>query len=181
MNAKNCPCLVIAPAAVLLTARFVAGGALLIAAFGKLRHPDVFMLAISSFELLPDALVPYFAYAVPWVETLAGLALVYGFWTRGAGLVATGLYTMFTAAVVSVLARNMDVDCGCFGGIMGSGEVGANTVVRNLVFVVAAALPWWLGGGSASLDAVLDRSRAGGEQAGCGCSKAAGIAEESAT
>lgn len=143
----------------LLTCRFVAGGALLLAGFLKLRNPTSFMLSINSFELAPQALIPFAAYLMPWLEIALGLLLVYGFWTRAAAMLATGLYAMFTVAIASVIVRGMSLDCGCFGDFFGSGAVGWHTVGRNLVFVVASGLVWWRGPGLASLDVLWGTDR----------------------
>ncbi|MBX3729021.1 MAG: DoxX family membrane protein [Candidatus Sumerlaeia bacterium] len=143
----------------LATCRFIAGGAFLLAAMMKLSDPPVFMLAIAAFGMLPEALIPFAAYAVPWIEVVAGVLLVYGFWSRPAGLVATGLYAVFTAALAWVFLSGASVDCGCFGGLFGRGDVGVTSLLRNAVFLTASIAVTWRGGGAASLDAVLAARR----------------------
>jgi uncharacterized membrane protein YphA (DoxX/SURF4 family) len=139
-------------ATLLLTCRFVSGGALLLAGVLKLRNPDVFMLSIKGFDLAPVAVIPYAAYLVPWLEVACGLLLFYGLWARAAAMLATVLYLLFTAAVISAILRGMSLDCGCFGDIFGPNQVGWFTVARNGVFIAAAALVWWRGPGLASMD-----------------------------
>src|SRR5690606_5705716 len=87
--------------------------------------------------------------------------LVLGLWTRAAGLLSTAMYVLFTAATLSVIARDMPVDCGCFGPLFGSGPIGWNSIVRNTILLLGALLPTILGGGRFALDAVMAmRSRA---------------------
>ena len=51
---------------------------------------------------------------MPWVEFLAGLALILGVWRREAAMVAGLLLLVFIAAIGFNLARGHAVDCGCF-------------------------------------------------------------------
>ncbi len=51
---------------------------------------------------------------MPWVELLAGLALILGFWRREAAIVMGLLILVFLAAIGFNLARGHAVDCGCF-------------------------------------------------------------------
>jgi hypothetical protein len=44
---------------------------------------------------------------------------------------------VFTVAVVSAVARGVNIDCGCFGA--GSGPVSGLTIVRNLGLLAVAA------------------------------------------
>lgn len=142
----------------LLTARFIAGGAFIIAPIMKLQDPKSFMLAIQSFELLPTAVIPFLAYWIPWMELAAGVLLVYGVVTRPAALVAFGLYAMFTAGLLYVIYAGLPVDCGCFGGIFGGGTVDWSTIGRNGIFLAASALVLWRGPGAASVEALFAQS-----------------------
>ncbi len=136
----------------LMTCRFIAGGAFLIAALMKLKDVSALMLSIESFELLPTVLVPFAAYTVPWIEIVSGLALVYGFWSRSAAVLAGMTYLIFTVALASVLLRGMSVDCGCFGALTGGDAVTWLSVLRNAFFLGCCGVVLAMGGGRASLD-----------------------------
>lgn len=132
----------------LLLARLLAGGALLVAGAIKLTGgPLAFALSIRSFDLVPDALALASAYFLPWFEIGLGAALVAGIWNRQAGLLAAGVYAIFTAALASVILRGMDVDCGCFGDLFGGSTVSWMTIARNGLFVAASLAVLALGGG----------------------------------
>ena len=60
----------------LMSARFIAGGAFLFAGYIKISAPKVFMGSVKAFELLPEALIPFVAYLVPWTEIIVGLLLI---------------------------------------------------------------------------------------------------------
>ncbi|MBI5155207.1 DoxX family membrane protein [Candidatus Poribacteria bacterium] len=142
-------------ASLALLCRVVAGGAFLLASYAKLQDPRAFMLAIESFQFpfLPRDVIPVFAYALPWMELVCGVLLVLGAWTRAAAIIAAGLYLAFTGALASVILRGLPVDCGCFGGILGSGTVDWTSILRNSVFIVASGVLIWRQGGAWSLEA----------------------------
>jgi hypothetical protein len=54
------------------------------------------------------------ALVMPWVELLAGVALILGVWKREAAIVAGLLLLVFLVAIGVNLARGHAVDCGCF-------------------------------------------------------------------
>jgi putative oxidoreductase len=84
------------------------------AALPKLVDPPSFAHMIYNYRLVPGAFVNLMALVMPWLELLAGLALILGIWTRAsAGLVA-GLLLVFIVAISLNLARGNAIDCGCF-------------------------------------------------------------------
>lgn len=115
-------------------------GALFIAAgVAKLRDPTTFATEIANYRFLPG-LAPYLATALPAVELVLGATLLVGTaaWRRAAALGTAALLVVFTVAVAQVVARGINVDCGCFGG--SSGPVTGWTVARDLGLLAAAAL-----------------------------------------
>ena len=69
---------------------------------------------IYNYRLAPGAFVNALALVMPWVELLAGLALILGVWRREAAALAGLLLLVFIAAIGANLARGRAVDCGCF-------------------------------------------------------------------
>ena len=105
---------------------------------GAIKALDVrgFADDIANYQLLPGALVPTVAAALPWVEIAAALALLVGRWVRGAALLVCGLMVVFTAALVQAFARGIDLSCGCFGG---DAPADWTTVLRDVALLAAAA------------------------------------------
>lgn len=144
----------------LLLARLFAGGLFAFAGFMKLQSPKAFALSIGSLKVLPpgmeETLAPILSYFVPWLEITVGLALVAGVWAREAALLLALTVSSFTIALASVLARGMNVDCGCFGdaldGIFGGSKVGWHSLARNGLFLALFAWVAVRGGGRWSLD-----------------------------
>lgn len=84
------------------------------AALPKLVDPPSFAHMIYNYRLVPGAFVNLMALVIPWLELLAGLALILGIWVRtSAGLVGA-LLLVFIAAISLNLARGNAIDCGCF-------------------------------------------------------------------
>jgi putative oxidoreductase len=90
------------------------GAIFAIAALPKIADPPSFAHMIYNYRLVPGPLVNAFALVMPWVEILAGLALILGVWRREAAIVAGLLTLVFIAAIGWNLARGHGVDCGCF-------------------------------------------------------------------
>lgn len=148
----------------LMTARLIAGGALILASMGKLQNPEGLMLSMKSFELVPELIIPFSAYLLPWLELIVGVSLVYGLATRASGLWATILYVVFTVALLSVLVRGMNVDCGCFGALTGESTVSYKSILRNSVFLSASLICTFFGGGSTALDQLFLSQKSGTPQ-----------------
>ena len=90
------------------------GAIFVAAAVPKILDPPAFAHRIYNYRLLPGVAVNAAALVLPWVEILAGLALVVGFWKRTAAGIAGVLLLVFVAALSINLARRNPVECGCF-------------------------------------------------------------------
>ncbi|TAE77533.1 MAG: DoxX family protein [Verrucomicrobia bacterium] len=76
---------------------------------------DDFTRAVANYRVLVAPWDAVLAYAVPWVEMVAGLCLVLGFWRRGALWTLAGLVGVFAFGVGQAWLRNLDIACGCDG------------------------------------------------------------------
>jgi uncharacterized membrane protein YphA (DoxX/SURF4 family) len=99
-----------------LVLRFAVGALLIWASQGRLLDPQPLADAIDDYRILPLAVVNVTAVTLPWVELIAGLCLIAGLGTPGAGLATAALAVVYTCAVSSALVRGLDIGCGCFGG-----------------------------------------------------------------
>lgn len=126
--------------AVLRTVTAMLAILLLVGAWQKLRDLGSFRAALEGYELLPAALLPVAALALPLAEAATGLLLVVDA-TRVLGAwVAVALLAVVTAAVaVNLLRGRTDVGCGC-GGIEDEQTISWALVARNLVLMALAAL-----------------------------------------
>lgn len=99
-----------------LLARLVLGGVLLAAGGLKVLKPTESANAVAAYKLLPTNLAHLAGYALPWLEVALALLLIVGFMVRPAAVVSGLIMFVFAAAIASVWARGMLIDCGCFGG-----------------------------------------------------------------
>lgn len=90
-----------------LAAVFIYGGVI------KLFAPKAFAATISTYNIVPEMLLPVVAIGLPLIETVAGLALLFD---RTWGLhIITGLMAMFVFVLGYGILTDLNVDCGCFG------------------------------------------------------------------
>lgn len=123
----------------LLAVRFVLGFIFVYAAMEKITQPAEFAKAIANYHFLPQLSVNLFALVLPWMELLAGLALIAGVHVRGSALLLAVLLTAFTCAVALALARGLDISCGCFGTTSAS-KVGWTHLLENIAMLAGAVL-----------------------------------------
>ena len=97
--------------------RIGVGGVFVFAGCSKMGDVGAFAELVSRYDMLPSACVRPFAAALPFVEALAGAALVFTKWTRWSALLVAGLLLAFMAALAQAAVRGLDVSCGCFGGL----------------------------------------------------------------
>lgn len=123
--------------------RLGLGGLFLAAGMLKLRDPSRFALEIANYQLLPG-LAPHLAIVLPGIELAAALAVLFApvSWRRAGAIALAAMLAAFTVAVSTVLARGINIECGCFGG--GEGPVTGWTVLRNAALLAAAGTLLWL-------------------------------------
>ena len=120
--------------AIRLALRIVLGGYFVLASLDKIWDPRMFALRIMEYKLLPDPWPSLMAISLPWFELLAGLGVVTRLLYRGSLAAITGMLLIFMAALGSLIARNLDADCGCFG----NGESPEQALVRDVVLLAIA-------------------------------------------
>jgi len=117
----------------LLVFRIVLGGLFVYAGAVKVLEPLGFAQDIRNYNLVGPSLSFIAAVVLPWLEILAGVALVAGIWKHGAALVISGLLVFFIALTVVTMIRGLDVDCGCFGAI--DRKAGLSVILEDLAML----------------------------------------------
>jgi putative oxidoreductase len=117
----------------------VIGGLFIVAGLIKVLHPLQFAYDIANYDTVPWAIGVRLAFYLPWLEIIAGVALILHRFYAGALTVILGLTLMFIGAIVSARVRGIDISCGCFGHA--SDNLGfAWHMALNLAIVVAIIL-----------------------------------------
>jgi uncharacterized membrane protein YphA (DoxX/SURF4 family) len=125
-----------------LVARVLAsvfGAVFIFAGMVKLRDPQLFLIAIRNFRILPDPFAAWLALGLPWLEIFSGLAVLTGFLRRGALLLLIACLVVFLVAIVVAWTRGLDIDCGCFGSTFKS-DVRTEFALDLLLLTVGAWL-----------------------------------------
>jgi len=129
---------------VIRVCRVAMGVVMLAAALGKIGDTTAFASQVHHYRMIPAGADNLLAMTLPWVELLAGLALILGVRARSGAWLAAAMMVVFTLAVSQAVARGLDIECGCFG-TSDATRVGAKKLLENLaltgVAIVAALRP----------------------------------------
>ncbi|MBU4320052.1 MAG: MauE/DoxX family redox-associated membrane protein [Thermodesulfovibrionales bacterium] len=119
--------------------RILIGGVFLIAGLAKISDPVRFLFTLREFQLVPGMIERFLAVYLPWLEFILGLFIILGLLHRTSSLILACLNTVFTLAILSVIIRGIEVDCGCFGllaDILKLPDMAdMKAVIRNIIFI----------------------------------------------
>ena len=127
-----------------LLGRLIAGGVFIYAGVHKLLDPVQFAEDIANYQAFPHWTWHLAAGIVPAAEIIAGLAVLTNFKRRAGAIVLGSLTLAFLGLILSIIVRDIDLACGCFGKAAEASEVGWPLFFRDLgllVAIVAAYLP----------------------------------------
>ena len=116
--------------------RLILGIIFILASVDKIIHPAAFARIIYNYQILPDGFINLAAILLPWMETLLGILLILGVWLPGTVVFSNIFLVVFFGALVSTVARGLNIHCGCFST---STEGDPNTVwyfIRDSAFLI---------------------------------------------
>jgi uncharacterized membrane protein YphA (DoxX/SURF4 family) len=96
-------------------ARLIVGVVDIWAGLSKFPDPAGNVRHVRNFQILPEAVVPTVGHALPTVEIIIGAALLVGLLTRTFAVIGALFFVAFIIGIVSVWARGLEINCGCFG------------------------------------------------------------------
>ncbi|MEI6535022.1 MAG: MauE/DoxX family redox-associated membrane protein [Verrucomicrobiaceae bacterium] len=118
---------------------WIFGGVFIFSGYVKVRDPQLFLMQIRGFHLLPDPFAAWLALGLPWLEIFCGAAVITGVLRRG-GLLLLGMALVTFLAVLSFAwATGLDIECGCFGS-----AVKTSLRVELLIDLVLLGMCIWL-------------------------------------
>lgn len=120
--------------------RLFLGGAFVFAGAIKLLDPAAFATSVAGFRLLPREWSNVVAIGLPPLEVLCGACVLCGLWLRPAALALALLNALFIGALAQGMARGLSFECGCFGRWDPLAHQPALAIVRDVLFVAAAAV-----------------------------------------
>jgi uncharacterized membrane protein YphA (DoxX/SURF4 family) len=95
--------------------RFALAAVFIYAGAVKILEAQRFALDVQHYELTPWIVSVIVAVYLPWLEVIAGVALIVRRQQLGALIALGGMTTVFLGALLSAWARGLDISCGCFG------------------------------------------------------------------
>ncbi|MCO5967305.1 MauE/DoxX family redox-associated membrane protein [Actinoallomurus soli] len=142
-----------------LVVRVLLAGILGTAGYAKFTEPAALQkTAVSAYRILPQGAVTPVALGLPVLEMVLAVMILLGFATRVMAICVGLLFVVFIAGIISVAARGLSIDCGCFGGggTVAKGQTHyLREVFRDLGFLVLAAWLMLYPRGKFALDRVL--------------------------
>ena len=113
---------------------------------GAVKMQDVVAFAghVAAYQILPYAVNYLVAATLPYVEFLAGIILLLNVRVRPALVVVGGMTLVFMVALVSVMFRGLEIDCGCFDPAGGQDVTARVALLRDVGLMILVVLTWWL-------------------------------------
>jgi uncharacterized membrane protein YphA (DoxX/SURF4 family) len=120
-----------------LAMRWILGLTFIYASFHKIISPADFAKIVYGYDLFPEMFINLIAIVLPFLELVAGFALIIGFYPRSAAVIINVLLLTFIGVLAINLFRGHEFDCGCFSadqsGYTSSSEV---TLVRDGIYFI---------------------------------------------
>ena len=95
--------------------RLLLGGVFLIAGAGKIIDPQIFESTLRNYQILEDPWIAWGAMALPPFELIAGGCVILRLLYPGCIIALAMAVIGFIAALISLLVRDIDIECGCLG------------------------------------------------------------------
>ena len=118
----------------------LAGAVFVYAGVLKVRAPLEFANDLSNYHLLPWPIGVRLAFYLPWLEILAGLALIFHRLFSGALAITAALMVVFIAATIWAKVQGINVACGCFGAASSNLTFTSHFVLNGSILAVLAIL-----------------------------------------
>lgn len=113
---------------------------------GAVKMQDVVAFAghVAAYQILPYAMNYLVAATLPYVEFLAGVLLLLNARVRPALLAVGSMTLVFMIALLSVLLRGLEIDCGCFDPGGGQDVTAWVALMRDVGLMILVLLAWSL-------------------------------------
>lgn len=93
--------------------RILIGLLFLYSSISKFLNIVCFRYSIMSLKMFSFELTMFITYAIPWIELILGLFLIFGLFTRFAAIHAGGLMIIFAFVTYYAMWMNISGDCNC--------------------------------------------------------------------
>lgn len=122
-------------------ARYILALTFIYASYHKIVSPGEFAKLIYGYGLFPGQIINLTAIILPYIELIAGVALITGYYDRGANLILIGMLILFMTFISINLIRGHEFDCGCFvSDDFFSHQSAWQTLLRDIILL---AIGWY--------------------------------------
>ena len=97
-----------------LTARLLLGVTFVYASYHTILEPAAFAKIVYGYDLFPYETINLIAVIIPFIELIAGIALITGIYSRSAALILIAMLLAFIMVISINVIRGHEFDCGCF-------------------------------------------------------------------
>jgi uncharacterized membrane protein YphA (DoxX/SURF4 family) len=120
-----------------LAARWILGLTFIYASIHKIISPADFAKIVYGYELFPEMFINLIAIVIPFLELVAGFALIIGLYPRSAAIIINILLLAFITVLAINLFRGHEFNCGCFSTNQ-SGDISSPEVMllRDAIYFV---------------------------------------------
>ena len=119
---------------------------LLLSAISHLNNPYRFLESIYEYRLLPRYGAEFVAVVLPFLHIAISLCLIAGHEPASTFAVGCCLFLLYAGAQVFTLVQGIEVDCGCFGGIVAAESkslVGSKSIGLAAFSAFLCLFGWW--------------------------------------
>ncbi|MGQ0601070.1 MAG: MauE/DoxX family redox-associated membrane protein [Anaerolineales bacterium] len=118
----------------------VISAVLLFSGIVHAAQPYYFIHTVSSYRLLPASVSGVLGLWLPYLQIVLAIYIGLGIAEKVALWIAASVFMAYTIAQLSVLARGMEIDCGCFGFVSTTVSVTSVAIPLLLIGVCILAL-----------------------------------------
>jgi len=123
--------------------RLIIGISFVYAAVDKIIHLDQFARIIYNYHQVPGQFINVFALFLPWVEMIAGILIIVGYWEKAAALIVGGMLVMFIIALSQALIKGVNIECGCFSTTSKAKGPVKDLIFRDSLLLLACGVILW--------------------------------------
>ena len=122
-----------------LSLKILLGIIFIFSGTSKLFDLNTFSEALFNFNLLNDELIYIVKYAIPIIEIVLGISIIFNFNSSLPAFISSLLLSLFTALIVVKLFEGEDISCGCFGALS-SNKLDVLSVIRNVFLILISVI-----------------------------------------
>ena len=120
-----------------MAARWFLGLTFIYASYHKIIAPADFAKVIYGYDLFPGAVINLLAIFLPFLELIAGMALILGIYPRSAVLIINVLVIGFIVVLSVNFIRGHEFDCGCFAfEKYGKSDFHRSLILRDIGYAI---------------------------------------------